>query len=160
MWHIPQTARIGSDKSCVWVNVVRKTVSPIFFLRSTLVTLEAEKIFLHFSTELKIHHFSYSTHDAFNIVDLRNDLAHLGVSVVRLQSIMQGTKFWASTLYDSAFLLCPIVLTESKKKKTFFMCLSKINKQHKISTDQEWIFWGRATQVSKEFGTLHFSTKK
>ena len=70
MWHIPQTARIGSDKSCVWVNVVRKTVSPIFFLRSTLVTLEAEKIFLHFPTELKIHHFSYSANDAFNIVDL------------------------------------------------------------------------------------------
>ena len=70
MWHIPQTSRIGSDKSCVWVNVVRKTVSPIFFLRSTLVTLEAEKIFLHFPIELKIHHFSYSAHDAFNIVDL------------------------------------------------------------------------------------------
>ena len=70
MWHIPQTARIGSDKSFVWVNVLRKTVSPIFFLRSTLVTLEAEKIFLHFPTELKIHHFSYSANDAFNIVDL------------------------------------------------------------------------------------------
>ena len=51
------------------VNVVRKTVSPIFFLRSTLVTLEAEKIFLHFLTELKIHHFSCSAHEAFNIVD-------------------------------------------------------------------------------------------
>ena len=40
------------------------------------------------------------------------------------------------------------------------MCLSKINKQHKISTDQDWIFCGRGTQVSKEFGILHFEPKK
>ena len=159
MWHIPQTARIGSDKSCVWVNVVRKTVSPIFLLRSTLVKLEAEKYFFIFLPSWRFIMF-LSLHMMLSTLLIlavcRNDLAHLGVSVVHLQSIMQGAKVWASTLYDSAFFLCPIVLTASKKKKTFFMCLSKINKQHKISTNQEWIFWGRATQVSKEFGTLHF----
>ena len=159
MWHIPQTARIGSDKSFVWVNVLRKTVSPIFFLRSTLVTLEAEKYFFIFLPSWRFITFLILQMMLSTLLILavcRNDLAHLGVSVVQLQSIMQGAKVWASTLYDSEFF-CPIGLTESKKKKkTFFMCLSKINKQHKISTDQDWIFWGRGTQVSKEFGILHF----
>ena len=159
MWHIPQTARIGSDKSCVWVNVVSKAVSPIFFLRSTLVTLEVEKIFLHFPTELKIHHFSYSAHDAFNIVDLSSMQKWLSSSWSLCGSIAEHHAGREGLSLDSLWLrifFCPIVLTESKKKKTFFMCLSKINKQHKISTDRDWIFCGRGTQVSKEFGTLHF----
>ena len=67
---------------------------------------------------------------------------------------MQGAKVWASTLYDSEFFLFNS-FDRIKEKKTFFMC-SKINKQHNISTDQDWIFCGRGTQVSKEFGILHF----
>ena len=158
MWHIPQTARIGSDKSCVWVNVVRKTVSPIFLLRSTLVTLEAEKYFFIFLPSWRFIIF-LSLHMMLSTLLIlavcRNDLAHLGVSVVHLQSIMQGAKVWASTLYDSEFFLFNS-FDRIKEKKTFFMCLSKINKQHNISTGQDWIFCGRGTQVSKEFGILHF----
>ena len=121
MWHIPQTARIGSDKSCVWVNVVRKTVSPIFLLRSTLVTLEAEKYFFIFLPSWRFIIF-LSLHMMLSTLLIlavcRNDLAHLGVSVVQLQSIMQGAKVWASTLYDSEFFLFNS-FDRIKEKKNF-----------------------------------------
>lgn len=65
-------------------------MSPILFLRSTLVTLEAEKIFLHFTTGLKIPHFLIRFMRLSKLLILAvssSDLAHLGVFVAQLQSI-------------------------------------------------------------------------
>ena len=65
-------------------------VSPIFFLCSTLVTLEAKTIFLHFTTELKIRNFFILHMRFWTLLILAvcsNDLAHLGVFVARLESM-------------------------------------------------------------------------
>ena len=78
------------------VNGVRKMLSPIFSFRSTLEILKAENIFIHFTTELTIHHFLilHIKLSTFLILAVCNsDLAHLGVSVAQLQSIRaQGSE--------------------------------------------------------------------
>lgn len=90
MIHILQTVRISSIKSFVWVNSVRKMMSPIFFLRSTLEILKAENVFVHFTTQLMIHHFPI-WHIRLSILLIQavcgNSLAQLEVSEAQLQSI-------------------------------------------------------------------------
>lgn len=103
-------------------------VSPISFLRSTLVTLEAENIFLHFITELKIHHFLIWHMRLSTLMILAvcsNGLAHLEVSVAQLQSIRARR----SEVHDLAFFLCLVLVTGSKKK-TILIC--KQEKQEKV----------------------------
>ena len=108
-------------------------VSPISFLRSTLVTLEAENIFLHFITELKIHQFLIWHMRLSTLLILAvysNGLAHLEVSVAQLQSIRTRR----SEVHDSAFFLCLVLVTGSKKK--LFSYVSKKNKR-KCATFQK-----------------------
>ena len=128
MWHISNTARISSDESSVWVNIVRKMVSLVFFLRSTLVTLEAEKIFLHFTTELKIHHFLIRFTRLSTLLILAvcsSDLAHLGVFVAQLQNI--GARRSEVRLYMTPqFFFVPYLWPDQREKKALFVCLSKI----------------------------------
>ena len=134
MWHISQTARISSDESSVWVNIVRKMVSPVFFLRSTLVTLEAEKTFLHFTTELKIHHFliRFTRLSILLILGVcSSDLAHLGVFVAQLKSI--GARGSEVRLYMTPqFFFVPYLWPDQREKKALFVCLSKINKNKRF----------------------------
>ena len=65
-------------------------MSPIFFLRSTLEILKAENVFVHFTTQLMIHHFPI-WHIRLSILLIQavcgNSLAQLGVSVAQLQNI-------------------------------------------------------------------------
>ena len=103
-------------------------VSPISFLRSKLVTLEAENIFLHFITELKIHQFLIWHMRLSTLLILAvysNGLAHLEVSVAQLQSIRARR----SEVHDSAFFLCLVLVTGSEKK-TILIC--KQEKQEKV----------------------------
>ena len=101
-------------------------MSPISFLRSTFVTLEAENIFLHFITELKIHHFLIWHMRLSTLLILAvhsNGLAHLELSVAQLQSIRARR----SEVHDSAIFLCLVLVTGSKKK--LFSYVSKKNKR-------------------------------
>ena len=93
-----------------------------------------EKIFLHFLTELKIHHFSYSAHEAFNIVDPSSMQKWLSSSWSLCGSLPEHHAGREGLSLDSLWLII-LSLSNSfgriKEKKTFFMCLSKINK-HQI----------------------------
>ena len=123
MTQIPQTARISSVESLVWVNGVRKMLSPIFSLRSTLAILKAENIFIHFTTELTIHHFLilHMRLSTFLILGVwSSDLAHLGVSVAQLQSIrVRRSEVWLFMTQH----LCPLLVTRSKKKNLSYVSI-------------------------------------
>ena len=123
MTQIPQTARISSVESLVWVNGVRKMLSPIFSLRSTLAILKAENIFIHFTTELTIHHFLilHMRLSTFLILGVwSSDLAHLGVSVAQLQSIRaRRSEVWLFMTQH----LCPLLVTRSKKKNLSYVSI-------------------------------------
>lgn len=128
--HILQTVRISSIKSFVWVNSVRKMVSPIFFLRSMLEILKAENVFVHFTTQLIIHHFPI-WHIRLSILLIQavcgNSLAQLGVSVAQLQNI-RARRSEVRLLTTQHFFFFPCLWLDRRKKK-FLTCLSKTNEQ-------------------------------
>ena len=133
MIRIPQTVRISSVESFVWVNSLRKMVSRIFFFRSTLATLKAENNFLHFITEQTIHYF-FIWHTRLSTLLIltvcSNGLSHRGVSVAQLQSI-RARRSDDRLFMTQQFYFVPYLWPD--RKKTLPMRSFKTNKEQEIS---------------------------